>query len=299
MSVFPIAPHPQQCFTQKMMFGDRHRTVISYVHTEFPLGSHCHDFYEINVVLAGHGIHYINGIPCEAPLGSVFVIPPKVLHGYHASDDLQVWHLLLHRDFFEMQVQSLSSLPCFVSFFEIEPSVRDKELFLCLDEAQRAELGRQTTYLPPCEYTLSKTDAYLAQTQALLVLSLLLKWYAVYHPHSDRPRTKKNARLLEVMSHIRLHYAEHLTLSELQARSGFASRSSFLRGFFALCGKTPMQYLQTARLQAAAGLLRQGELSVTEVAYRCGFYDASQFARYFRAAYGLSPKEYKHQRQAK
>ena len=69
------------------------------------------------------------------------------------------------------------------------------------------------------------------------------------------------------------------------------SRSSFYRKIKALTDQTPIEYLKTRRLEAAAHLLRQGS-RINEVAERIGFSSSSYFAKCFRQKFGMLPKEY-------
>ena len=56
--------------------------------------------------------------------------------------------------------------------------------------------------------------------------------------------------------------------------------------------KTPFDYINIYRINAACELLSSGEATITEVAYSCGFNDLSYFIRLFKKHKGLSPKAY-------
>src|SRR5262249_33943495 len=86
--------------------------------------------------------------------------------------------------------------------------------------------------------------------------------------------------------------AEPLRLPMLARRAGL-SAFHFLRIFTRVLGVTPHQYLVSARLRRAAGLLADPSRPVTEVAYEVGVGDLSNFVRTFRRASGVSPGRFR------
>lgn len=64
------------------------------------------------------------------------------------------------------------------------------------------------------------------------------------------------------------------------------------QGFKALFGNTIHAYQQEKRMEAAAHLLRQSELSITEVVMQTGYANPSHFGKLFRRHFGMSPREY-------
>lgn len=56
---------------------------------------------------------------------------------------------------------------------------------------------------------------------------------------------------------------------------------------------SPIQSLQKARINKAASLLRQPELSVEQIARDCGFEHPSYFYRLFQASHGMPPGQYR------
>ena len=94
------------------------------------------------------------------------------------------------------------------------------------------------------------------------------------------------------LAKIERDYAEPLSIARL-AESVCMSERHFRRQFEKLYQQTPKDYLQKLRLNAAAELLLQKELSVTEIALACGFSDCNYFSRAFRQNFGISPTEYR------
>ncbi len=58
-------------------------------------------------------------------------------------------------------------------------------------------------------------------------------------------------------------------------------------------GVNPKEYVTKLRLERAAELLKEGNISVSDAALASGYYDASYFSRVFRSANGMTPEEYR------
>lgn len=69
-------------------------------------------------------------------------------------------------------------------------------------------------------------------------------------------------------------------------------RTKFYGKVKELTAMSPNKYLQEARMQRAAQLLLEGELTVSEVSYKVGIQDPSYFNKVFKARYGVVPSKY-------
>lgn len=74
---------------------------------------------------------------------------------------------------------------------------------------------------------------------------------------------------------------------------GFGISSSTLNGYFSdVYGATIPAFVRQARMEAAAGLLREGA-TVAQAAASVGYANPSKFATAFRGAFGVAPSEYR------
>jgi transcriptional regulator GlxA family with amidase domain len=71
------------------------------------------------------------------------------------------------------------------------------------------------------------------------------------------------------------------------------SERSFARAFREDTGRTPAEFVMSARLQAARRLLEETELAPKTVAQRCGLGSAAAMRRAFVRELGISPTEYR------
>ena len=98
---------------------------------------HTQSFFELNIILEGEGMHYIENQKLPVQRGDVFIIPPNIKHGYHAISDFDVCHILMSQGFFERYAGELKALPMFFLLFNIEPIMRtvgNSSLYLKISE---------------------------------------------------------------------------------------------------------------------------------------------------------------------
>ena len=101
----------------------------------------------------------------------------------------------------------------------------------------------------------------------------------------------------EMVSFIQKHYNEDITLDEI-ALSGNVCRSRCCRIFQKYLKETPINYLNSYRLELASYLLTNSEYSITEIATACGFNSHSYFSKTFFTTYGIKPIEYRKTKKA-
>jgi AraC family L-rhamnose operon regulatory protein RhaS len=85
---------------------------------------------------------------------------------------------------------------------------------------------------------------------------------------------------------------EPWTLDGLAAECGL-KRTRFTYYCERITNMTPAEYLSWVRVERAAVLLVQSDLSVTDIAHVCGFGSSQYFATVFRRAHGCSPREHR------
>ena len=131
----------------------------------------------------------------------------------------------------------------------------------------------------------------VAQFLAKHLLSLHSRWSepasGARNPGAISDR--RLARVLEFMEH---HYAENLSLVELSREAGI-SRFHFVNLFKKACGATPHQYLVRLRMNAAALLLEDVNLSVKEIAAKSGYAEPAHFTKTFQKYFSQTPSSYR------
>jgi AraC-like DNA-binding protein len=105
-----------------------------------------------------------------------------------------------------------------------------------------------------------------------------------------------NLQLGRAVAAIVARPADPHSVASLAALAGM-SRSSFNRQFSTGYGRTPMDFVQSVRLRAAARMLDGSDLPVKSVAAAVGYASRSHFSRAFTARFGDDPSRYRNSRE--
>ncbi|WP_179233022.1 helix-turn-helix domain-containing protein [Paenibacillus rigui] len=100
-------------------------------------------------------------------------------------------------------------------------------------------------------------------------------------------QTRSGARVELARRYLEQHYAENITLEQLESVSEL-SRNYLLSKFKQFYNLSPMKYLRWIRIQRAKELAANTSLSVNEIAIRVGYADVHTFGRMFKAETGMS-----------
>jgi AraC-like DNA-binding protein len=98
--------------------------------------------------------------------------------------------------------------------------------------------------------------------------------------------------LRKAESYIRENYTRKVSLKEVAEVSGL-SAPYFSTVFKEEMGENLSSYLNRLRVDRAAELLLDTDLSLSEIAGSCGFEDQSWFSKIFKSYTGLSPGRYR------
>ena len=94
-----------------------------------------------------------------------------------------------------------------------------------------------------------------------------------------------------VKSHLLLHSDKPPDIASLAKKAGM-SQPKLRKLFKQTFGKSVFEYYQFERMQKAARLIREKQLTVSEVGYQLGFINLSHFSRVFEQHNGIKPKKY-------
>lgn len=111
-------------------------------------------------------------------------------------------------------------------------------------------------------------------------------------PLPDYVRGISDQRLSRALSFIHDNLASDVRLEDMAAEAAM-SAYHFARAFKAELGQSPLQYVISARMDAAKLLLKTSQRPISEVAYRVGYADTSRFGRHFKSRVGVTPKAYR------
>ena len=252
---------------------------------------HYHKFHELVIILNGHGVHVTGTERYPVSAGDAFVIKPGNVHHYvDISGRMELYNIIYLKEYLPFSLFE-DGLPGYQALFELEPAMRvshefSSRLHLDAEHLEKAvemvksiqleETGRIPGYWP------------MVISRFLELIVFLSRQYMKV----DSPRSRELVNLDSLLTHMKDHCDEAMTLDDLAKRAGM-SKSSLNRLFLKAVVKSPVDRLIEFRVDRAKTLLDDLSLNISEIALRCGFGDSNYFSRRFRQTVGISPRDYR------
>lgn len=107
-----------------------------------------------------------------------------------------------------------------------------------------------------------------------------------------RPSQHEDATIRKSQGWIAEHYNRPNPVAEMTARSGLSERT-FKRRFRSTTGYTPIDYVQSLRIEEAKHMLETTQQAIEDVAEQVGYEDSGSFRRLFKRQVGISPHKYR------
>lgn len=257
----------------------------------YPTPWHYHPEYEIVMVTESTGKRFIGDHISDFKPGNLALLGPNIPHTYKNDD----------------------------KYYESGSTLRAQSIVIHFTEAS---LGRDFLELPEAavmktlfEKSLSGLDIsgkthkkVSAKLFDILSLTGMKRWLCLVDILLDisgskhvEPITKtaqiahnekESSRLCKVLEWVTTHFEKGISLSEAAAIADM-NENAFSRFFSQRTRKTFSAFVQELRLQKAAKLLVENNMSVTEVCYECGYNNISNFNRQFLHHYQMNPMSYR------
>ena len=244
--------------------------------------AHWHDELEGIYVLTGSMDFYLDDRKLTLSSGDFLLITSSAMHYSKAHDEKDSLFLRL---FIQPALFSASESlhPLLLPFLED----RESEFLL------RAEKNPENLkdLLLRMHKLLETRPAGFPLECAGLVHILLARLYPLIH-QSDvimgthmGPDVEAQRRMI---SYIRKNYPEKITLADI-AEAGLMSRSKCCQLFKKYVNRTPMDFLNTYRLEMSLRLLKETERPISDISLSCGFTSQSYFTKLFTERYHMTP----------
>ena len=130
-----------------------------------------------------------------------------------------------------------------------------------------------------------------------LIYKVIRYLYLAYQSSKQSIHTTYDANVQiqrNMTSFIHEHFGSKIGLEDI-AEAGQVSKSTCIRLFHKYTGKSPIDFLNSYRLQMSAEKLVATSEQITEIAYACGFGQPSYFNRLFLKEYNMTPNQYRKQ----
>jgi len=236
---------------------------------------HFHDTFTLGLVTRGRRAVEQNKHVHIAPVGSVILIAPGVIHAGYGLDQQGWRNVMLYPS-----AQTLSALLDDADLSDVHflsPVVRNRQAESVMREliatllSNDSRLRRETIFSEAGRYLLGQYST----------LDLCKTTSAV-------PSSRLIARARD---YLQAHFRDNIALEQL-AEIARCSRLQLIEQFNRQVGMPPHSYQIQLRVQLAQHLLRRGQ-PIAEVAAECGFFDQSHLNRHFKKHVGLPPTYYR------
>ncbi|WP_369987573.1 GlxA family transcriptional regulator [Pseudomonas xanthosomatis] len=129
------------------------------------------------------------------------------------------------------------------------------------------------------------------QCSSFLLLDGVRTSQSVYVTWS-MPRGHADSAIFKVQDWMEEHFEKPCKIDDIATRFGFGERN-FKRRFKEATGYSPLEYLQTLRLEKAKQLLETTRLCFDSITDRVGYEDSNSFRRLFCQRVGISPSVFR------
>ena len=177
--------------------------------------------------------------------------------------------------FYMFYIQSRNKITVFRQDHPIYPTLHS-----CMDEAYGEYISKDVCYKLPI-----RANIYL-------IMTALLRYYCGTKNELDRMVYHNVMRLRPVIEYISTHYGEKIYIESL-ADMITVSPDYFTKMFKDSIGKTPIDYINAARINHALMLLLTTDTPINEISEAVGFSGPNYFHKIFKQYMVTSPLAYR------
>lgn len=262
------------------------------IHTRFiHFPKHTHNYVEVVYMCEGHTEHIINGDKVKLNKGELLFLNQNATQEIlpAGENDIAVNFIILP-EFFDQSLRMIGEEENMVRSFIIG-CLRGNDYDIGYLHFKVTDILPIQNLVENLIWTLINNQQNKRSinqvTMGLLFLQLM--------NHTDKVTAGKNHFEHELMLTVLRFIEEHYKDGEL---SSLAEKLHYdlywlSRVTKKLTGKTYTDLVQTKRLNQAAFLLINTNMSVADVGYAVGYNNLSYFHRIFKSRYGVSPKQYR------
>ena len=240
---------------------------------------HCHEFFELFLVVKGQMTHVINGKAGVVRQGEVCLVRPRDIHSFAPAgeEDCSFLNLAFPQAVFAeicRMAETGAAPDTFLPLEYVPAAFADQEL-----AAYALSVYRRICLLPPQDQS--------AEAEGKLLAAALLRRFPLEAEKADCPEWF--AALCREMQRPEVFSAGIPGLAKASGKSAEYLSRCFRR----YQGRSPMEALTALRMAYAANLLVTTAMPIVEISLECGYSSLSHFYAVFRGAYGISPAGYR------
>lgn len=269
---------------QKGDYHNPNNIIIEKVTVRENYALHWHGHYELVYILAGTGVHFLNGKEYPIQPGSLHFVTPTDFHALTIDMPLVIIKFIYEGE--DIDPFILNSFSGLIPNLDLKLTGEDQKLFEHLFElaAAQSALFMGT----PGYHILSKN---FLECILLNFMEYCKKTDRFYHQNIPELHSPHQA-----LTYIHQNFRKQLTLQEVALYTHFSS-TYLSKMIHQTAGVTFKEYLRQLRLSFASKLLSNTDCPITEVCFESGFGSLSNFINEFKKEYAMSPSAYRKIRQ--
>jgi AraC-like DNA-binding protein len=266
--------------------------LFSYDGCTGPYPLNWHERLELFIPISGEG-EFVNGDHCLGfSAGDILIIDTMRPHGLADFRGRKRRSIVI--TFSPEFIYSVGSPMCDSLF--LVPFQTPTQITPCVirrSDRLAPPIWNALARLVDCYFSRDDGIRYQAGCKALLLQVL---YYLGIHAgssvtRSEYLRRQEQSQLMgKLHDYLSTHFDQKVSITKAATLLGM-SESKFMRYFRTMTGETFVSYLTRLRLERAAVLLEESQLSIGDIAASVGFSDQSYFDRVFRRSFGKSPRE--------
>lgn len=255
-----------------MNYFHQYHTEPQIIHNQkICFAPHLHDEIEIITLFRGSASLMADGLGYMLSAGDFVIIFPDVVHSYTLENDVDVGKFIFSPD----------TVPDLIPILKNE---RPKSPVIKYEKVSKTNLGALAG-----EILLSyKSSSVPVQKAYLLLLAGKLLELCEF----EERKALNDSIIIKIFDYCKQNFRSDITLTDV-ANALFVSKSYISHIFCCKLKINFRSYINILRINEAASLMRQDNITVTEAAQRSGFGSIRTFNRAFFKHMGTTPKEYK------
>jgi AraC-like DNA-binding protein len=272
-------------------FDKRHGVLVqdSACSSERPEPPHRHEFVELVYTHMGSGTHEINGQAYPVRRGDLLFINYGETHAITSEEKTAYYNLLVKPEFLcENLIDSGSVDDVFRLFFSDGSGLQDDTpRCVHLSGVDRAETEQLIERMLRESRENNIGRRFVLNGYMRLVFAKLIRAL-----QQEKLPPRKRLSQKEIVAYLDVNFTAPITISSMAASLHY--HPTYLgRAFRTLYGMGMKDYLRRRRMEYAAMLLREGDMSVGEVITAAGYTNRTRFYRDFKEIYGALPAAYR------
>ncbi|WP_066224183.1 AraC family transcriptional regulator [Formosa haliotis] len=277
----------------RRLFSRQALNVFQIELEEWPHAVHTHNFYELILIVEGHGIHNLNDVSFPYKKGDVFLLTPEDWHEFKIESKTIFTYLkFTEQILIEKHLDSKNSWKRNLESELFKPNVipeniikgkKDKQMIWSLLDMLLTEFH---------DYDRFSREVVLELFGA--VLFIIVRNLSKKGENVSKVEHIEKQKVSEMLSYIRQHLNDKEAISLQAIANKFLMSPNYVSVYLKKhTGIGLQQMIIETRLKTAERLLNQSTLTISEISNTLGFNDASHMNKMFKKYRNKTPKAYR------